>query len=160
MIACKAIESMKQAVKDKIDPVPALYQQQLRELSAKENLEEVAAQLPTLYSMKSSLYQLRWKWLPPFPTSRDEVYFEGEWTQTIAGEMDGDDKIIIFSTDANIRHLSEADKIYIDGTFQTCPRLFYQIFTVHAFINRKSFHWFTAFFLENLVPSINKHWRS
>ena len=59
MIPCKAIESMKQAVKDKIDPVPALYQQQLRELSAKENLEEVAAQLPTHYSMKSSLYQLR-----------------------------------------------------------------------------------------------------
>ena len=59
MIACKAMESMKQAVKDKIDPVPALYQQQLIKLSAKENLEEVAAQLPTLYSMKSSLYRLR-----------------------------------------------------------------------------------------------------
>ena len=59
MITCKAIESMKQAVKDKINSVPALYQQQLREISAKENLEEVAAQLPTLYSMKSSLYQLR-----------------------------------------------------------------------------------------------------
>ena len=32
MIACKAIASMKQAVKDKIDPVPALYQHQLREI--------------------------------------------------------------------------------------------------------------------------------
>ena len=103
-------------------------------------------QLPTLYSMKSSLYRLRRKRLPPFPTSRDKVYFEGEWTQTIAGEPfllaedgDGDDKIIIFSTDANIRYLSEADKIYVDGTFQTCPRLFYQIITVHAFINRKQF---------------------
>ena len=59
MIACKAFKSMTQAVKDKIDPVPALYQQQLRELLAKENLEKVAAQLPTLYSIKSSLYRLR-----------------------------------------------------------------------------------------------------
>ena len=137
---------MKQAVKEKIDPVPALYQQQLQEISATENLEEMATQLPTLYSMKCSLYRLRKKRLPPFPTSRNEVHFEGEWTQTIAGEPfllaedgDGDNKIIIFSTDANIRHLSEADKIYVDGTFQTCPRLFYQIFTVHAFINGKQF---------------------
>ena len=61
MIACKAVESMKQAVKEKINPVPALYQQQLREILARENLEEVAAQLPTLYSMKSLLYRLRRK---------------------------------------------------------------------------------------------------
>ena len=94
---------MKQAVKEKIDPVPALYQQQLQEISARENLEEMATQLPTLYSMKCSLYQLRKKRLPPFPTSRNEVHFEGEWTQTIAGEPfllaedgDEDDKIIIF----------------------------------------------------------------
>ena len=56
----------------------------------------------------------------------------------LAEDDDGDDKIIIFSTDANIRHLSEADKIY-DSTFQTCPRLFHQICTVHAFINEKQF---------------------
>ena len=102
--------------------MPALYQQQLREILARENLEEVAAQLATFYSMKYLLYQLRRKQLPPFPTSRDEVHFEGEWTQTIAGEPfllaedgDGDNKIIIFSTDANIRHLYEPDKIYVES---------------------------------------------
>ena len=106
----------------------------------------MAIQLPTLYSTKCSLYRLKQKQLPPFPTSRDEVHFKVEWTQIIVGEPfllaedgDGDDKIIIFSTDANIRHLSEADKIYVDGTFQTCPRLFYQIFMVHAFIKGKQF---------------------
>ena len=57
----------------------------------------------------------------------------------LAEDGDGDDKIIIFSSDANIRHLSEADKIYVDSTFQTCSRLFYQIFMVHAFINGKQF---------------------
>ena len=99
-----------------------------------------------IVQIKSSLYQLRQKWLPPFPTLRDEVHFEVELTQTIAGEPfllaeedDGDDKIIIFSTDANINNLSEVDKIYVDSTFQTCPRLFHQIFTVHAFINEKQF---------------------
>ena len=146
MIACKAVEGMKQAVKEKIDPVPAIYQEHLQEISARENLEEVAAQLPTLSSMKWSLYRLRRKRLPPFPTSRDEVHFEGEWTETNAGELfllaedgEGDDKIIIFSTAANLKHLSESDKIYVDGTFQTCPCLFYQIFTLHAFKHGKQF---------------------
>ena len=27
----------------------------------------------------------------------------------------------------------------MDGTFQTCPRLFYQIFTIHTFKNGKQF---------------------
>ena len=73
MIACKAVEGMKQAVKEKIDPVPAIYQEHLQGISAREDLEEVAAQLPTLSSMKSSLYRLRRKRLPPFPTSRDDT---------------------------------------------------------------------------------------
>ena len=42
-------------------------------------------------------------------------------------------------TTSNIRNLAEADKVFMDGTFQTCPRLFYQIFTIHAFKNGKQF---------------------
>ena len=29
----------------------------------------------------------------------------------------------------NLHHLTEAD---VDGTFETCPQLFYQIFTIHV----------------------------
>ena len=107
-----------------------MYQQQLVQVSTSENLHQVAARLPTLYSFKFSLYRIRRNRLPQFPKCRDEVHFEGEWTKRHAGEQfltaedgDGDDKITIFSTSGNLRHLSKSEKLYVDGTFQTCPRL-------------------------------------
>ena len=38
MTACKTVEMMKKRVKETIDPIPAVYQQQLVEVSASENL--------------------------------------------------------------------------------------------------------------------------
>ena len=58
IVASMASEKMKQQVQEKIDPVPAIYQQQLRELSPREDLDQVAANLPTLPSLKSSLYKI------------------------------------------------------------------------------------------------------
>ena len=35
--------------------------------------------------------------------------------------------------------LAEAETLFFDGTFHTCPEIFYQIFTVHAFKNGQQF---------------------
>ena len=84
------------------------------------------------------LYQERRKRLPPMPLTREEVKFEGEWTQTFSGERfllteNGErDKIIIFSTTENLNSLASADDVFVDGTFHTCSQLFYQIFTIQA----------------------------
>ena len=62
----------------------------------------------------------------------------GEWfLMTEDGE--GNAKIIIFSTAAYLKHLSQSEKVYVDGTFQTCPKLFYQIFTLHSMKYGKQF---------------------
>ena len=113
---------------------------------------------PLLYSMKSSLYRIRRNRLPPLPKSRDEVHFEGEWSITHAGERflrtedgEGNDKIITFSTADKLKHLSESEKIYVDGTFQTCPKLFYQIFTLHSMKYGKQFP-----FAYCLLPGISR----
>ncbi len=50
-------------------------------------------------------------------------------------EDGADDKIIISATNEHLRRLAEADIAFVHGTFQTCPRLFYQIFTIHAILN-------------------------
>ena len=39
----------------------------------------------------------------------------------------------MFSTNTNLALIVEAPSLYMDGTFQICPRLFYQVFTLHAF---------------------------
>ena len=46
IVASMAVEKMKQQVQEKINPVPAIYQQQLWELSPREDLDQVAANLP------------------------------------------------------------------------------------------------------------------
>ena len=45
-------------------------------------------------------------------------------------EEGANDKIIPFGTLSNIIFV-EAECLYMDGTFQTCPCLFYQIFSIH-----------------------------
>ena len=70
-----AVEKMKQQVQEKINPVPGIYQQQLRELSTREDVDQVAANLPTFPSLKCSLYRLQCKHLPQIPTTREEVLF-------------------------------------------------------------------------------------
>ena len=60
-------------------PVNVMYQNEILQLSTRPDIEEIAAKLPTLPSIKSSLYRQRRKRLPPMPQMQVEVTFEGEW---------------------------------------------------------------------------------
>ena len=44
-------------------------------------------------------------------------------------------KIIGFSTETNFKILCGCNKIYMDGTFRSCPKYFTQIFTIHGYHN-------------------------
>ena len=44
-----------------------------------------------------------------------------------------------FSTRANLQLLGCSDILYADGTSNICPRLFYQMLTIHAFKHGKQF---------------------
>jgi hypothetical protein len=44
--------------------------------------------------------------------------------------------ILFYSTNSNLKLLCTSDKIFVDGgTFYSCPKYFYQLFTVHIFKN-------------------------
>ena len=49
------------------------------------------------------------------------------------------DDVHFFSTRANLELLGCSDVLYADGTFNICPRMFYQILTIHAFKYGKQF---------------------
>lgn len=44
----------------------------------------------------------------------------------------GDDRIIMFTTDANLALMRESMRLAGDGTFKVTPTLWYQIYTIHA----------------------------
>jgi hypothetical protein len=45
-----------------------------------------------------------------------------------------DDKIIIFATPLARETMKTCKKFYEDGTFKSCPRPFYQLYSLHGFI--------------------------
>lgn len=71
------------------------------------------------------------KLLPQLPLVRNEIVLQDEWTETTVGERfllcdnGHGDKILIFGTLDNLRHLAAAPTRYADRTFYTCPRVFH-----------------------------------
>ncbi len=93
--------------------------------------------------IQTSLYRSRRARLPSLPRSRGDIQLEGEWTETTNSFLlcsDGEeDKILIFATDEHLEMLANAERVYMDGTFQICPRLFYQLFNINVFIHQQHF---------------------
>ena len=124
-----------------------IYAQELAAVSGYEGVElsEIAINLPQFPVIKSSLYRGRMTKYPSLPQTIQDITFVGDWTRTIQGEDmlladSGDnhpERIIIFSTKKNLEILCNSDCIYLDGTFKSCPDLFYQLITLHAFVERK-----------------------
>jgi len=48
---------------------------------------------------------------------------------------DKENSIVGFSTEQNIKALCDVNKIYVDGTFKSCPKNFTQLFTIHGLKN-------------------------
>lgn len=42
--------------------------------------------------------------------------------------------LVCFSTMTNLKILCETPKLYVDGTFKSCPKFFKQIFTIHGYV--------------------------
>ena len=82
---------------------------------------------------------------------RQDIRLEGEWTETSAGEQfqlidEGEkNRMLVFATQTNLEHLCNARTIYADGTFYTCPGLFFQLYTWHCFIDGQMYPLMFAF---------------
>ena len=137
----KVVATMRKRAREEVEAVPAIYIDGLQGVAIDEDSEAVAAHLPTLSSVKSALYRSRKTKFPPLPQTRQDVNLEGEWSQTTTGAsfLVRHQEDIIFSTESNLRRVACADTLYMDGTFEVCPSIFYQIFTIHIFENGQQF---------------------
>ncbi len=113
----KIVQAPKESSQANIRPVPQLYQEEIQKVAAASNSDEIASKMPTLVAIKSSLYRRRRKLIPPLPTTRADVHFDGEWAMTLKGEPfllaeDGDDdKMVVFAMEDNMRTLAAADTL-------------------------------------------------
>ena len=77
----EVVQEMKTRARSETTLIPKIYAQTLRTVDH----DEVAATLPTLNSIRTSLYQSRRQRYPPMPESED-LDFTGEWAVTDKNE--------------------------------------------------------------------------
>lgn len=69
---------------------------------------------------------------PSEPTSMDQVQVPDNLIEVNGQKFLGRDVTFGISTEQNLRKLQEAPYWVMDGTFQTCLLIFWQIYTIHA----------------------------
>ena len=116
------------------------------------------AQLSSLEPISSFLYRARHKDIPILPAHRRDVSLSIRFTWTNTGEdflqVDNgdDDKTMIFVTEKKLSFTSEAEAVYINGIFSTCPSLYLSLLLVIS-----SWYWCNKHHLQLLFFSIGVH---
>jgi hypothetical protein len=110
-------------------PVPQLYRMQVA------TNDNVAVQTPPLVAIKDAVYRARKETLPPIPQTAEEFVMD----PVVA------DRCIIFETRNNhgqriigitsrrlLQQLAECERIQFDGTFDSVPNIFAQLYILHG----------------------------
>lgn len=94
--------------------------------------------LPTNNALAKAMRYLRQKEFGPVPKSIAEIDLDMEELKNhdglsfFLGDSGADDpeRVIVFGTVDNIKWLKQNPQWFIDGTFDICPKLFLQLFTI------------------------------
>ncbi|XP_072378071.1 uncharacterized protein [Diabrotica undecimpunctata] len=100
-----------------------------------------AAQLPSVSSLKKTVQRVRNELgvTPANPRNLEELVLPTEYKTTTGGELfllfdsgPEEERILLFSTQKNLRFMEQCDHWYADGTLNSAPPLFSQIYTIHG----------------------------
>ncbi|CAC5397336.1 unnamed protein product [Mytilus coruscus] len=105
-----------------------------------QKMEENLLNHQDLKNVAMSLYRERRKQFPKLPKSRFEIHetlrqihLNTNKTESFTLVNDFDSGIVIFSCFTNLECLcNEMTDIFIDGTFKSCPKFFYQLYSIHG----------------------------
>ncbi len=104
----------------------------------------IAPCLPSRDALRQIVKRVRREDLPPEPDNLNNFVVPAQFTTTINGDnfykdfQMGEERILLFVTDANIINLRNASVWIMDGTFKTVPTIFKQLYTIHAPINNRN----------------------
>ncbi len=141
----RVVSTMRKRAKEEVAPIPAIYREEVQKLAVDVNSEELAARMPTFDSIRPSLCTETDA--SSFPLSlRQEVTSRSKDPGERHSRVNASSWLKMETlTRSSFTHQTRAFNCslklttYTDGTFKTCPRLFYQIFTIHAFFHGQQF---------------------
>jgi len=92
--------------------------------------------------INTHMYDPRYSAILKLPHNRRDVHAELRFMNIITNENDQflllndqEKEIIIFCTESNLKFISEADALYVDGTLRYGKYIFYMLFTVYVLKN-------------------------
>ncbi|CAB4416827.1 unnamed protein product [Rhizophagus irregularis] len=101
--------------------------------------EEIFPYLPTQEALRMRIKRVRKANTPPEPQSLEQINIPNSFCYTFNEELFlvknieiRSERILLFTTKANVQHLSQSPFWIMDGTFKTVPRIFYQLYTIHG----------------------------
>ncbi len=102
-------------------------------------LQEYYPYMPSSNALRSTIKRVKRAEMPAEPQTIEEVNIPDLLRLTLNGDtflirdcVIGNDRILLFATQANIQRLSRASFWLMDGTFKTVPTVFCQLYTIHA----------------------------
>jgi hypothetical protein len=101
--------------------------------------EEIFPYMPSQNALQMRIKRVRKTNTPLEPKSLEQINIPDSFCHTFNEELFlvknleiGSERILLFTTKANIQHLSLSPFWIMNGTFKTVPRIFYQLYTIHA----------------------------
>jgi hypothetical protein len=95
--------------------------------------------MPSSNALRSRIKRVKRAEMPAQPQTIEEINVPDSLCLTLNGDtflirdcVIGNDRILLFATQANIQRLSQASFWLMDGTFKTVPTVFRQLYTIHA----------------------------
>ena len=139
VIVRQAVTRMREAAVETTNSMHQIYRQATVSLASNSGASAI---IPTFKSVDSALYRKRRRLTPALPTKKSELDIPDCFRSTNTGEpflleATADNEILIFCTPTDLRLLCEADIVAMDGTFDSVPALYAQLFTLHAFFENK-----------------------
>ncbi|KAL2631004.1 hypothetical protein R1flu_015690 [Riccia fluitans] len=119
--------------------IPQIYEEEANTLVSSQS---TSATLLVFRNVASTLYRARRHVLPPLPQTREDIVIPPSLQVSLQGDRFDllylpSNATIVFGTYSDFDTLCERSNIYMDGTFDTCPHLFQQLFTIHAFFGER-----------------------
>jgi len=99
--------------------------------------------LPSRDALRQTINRIRSSDLPVEPESLDELIVPEDLKKTLSGSdflvkdiVLDEDRILLFTTIANVRYLEQSTFWIMDGTFKTVPNIFRQLYSIHGRVGR------------------------
>jgi hypothetical protein len=130
----RTVNALKERGKETSEPPAQIIQTTTASIS-----HETHPYLPSRNALRQTINRIRSSDLPVEPESLNELIIPEDFTKTLSGSdflvkdiVLDQDRILLFTTIANVRHLERSPFWIMDGTFKTVPNIFRQLYSIHG----------------------------